>query len=141
MRKHRKKRDPLTDEALAKMLALMIEDKDPLGFRAAIWNFTALGRFGGFRCGEFAMDSRTSIRYYILPNGDLVVRCFVVRNFKFYDDTGDNVKEPLTNRRKVSHSGVEFDVQKNRMNGQSIKFARLSRRSSITALLRTNLIS
>ena len=106
----------------------MIEDRDPLGFRATIWNFTALGRFGGFSCGEFAMDSRTSIRYYILPNGDLVVRCFVVRNFKFYDDTGDNVKEPLTNRRKVSYSGVEFDVQKNRMNGQIIKFSRLSRR-------------
>ena len=126
--KAQKRRDSLSDEALAKMLDLMIEDKNPLGFKAAVWNFTALGRFGGFRCGEFAMDSRTQIRYYILPNGELIVRCFVIQNFKMYDDTGDNVKDPLSNRRKVSHSGVEFDVQKNRMNGQIIKFTRLSRR-------------
>ena len=72
----------------------MIEDRDPLGFRATMWNFTVLGSFGGFCCGEFVMDSRSSIRYYILPKGDQVVRYFVVRNFKLYDDTGDNVKEP-----------------------------------------------
>ena len=104
--------DPLPDEALAKMLELMIDDKNPLGFKAAVWNYTALGRFGGFRCGEFAMDSRTTIRYYLLPNGEKLVRCFTIRNFKFLDDVGDNVINPLRHRHKVSTSGVEFDVQK-----------------------------
>ena len=41
---------------------------------------------------------------------------------------GDNVVNPLRHRRKVSASGVEFDVQKNRMNGQIITFVRLARR-------------
>lgn len=36
-----RKRDPLTDEACAKMLDLMKDENNPLGFRAAVWNFTA----------------------------------------------------------------------------------------------------
>ena len=120
--------EPLTDEMCAKMNELQKDDNNPLGFRAAAWNFTALGRFGGFRCGEFAMDSKFTIRYYVLPDGSLVVCCFTLKNFKMYDDKGDNVRSPLQNRRKVAFTGTEFDVQKNRMNGQIITFKRLARK-------------
>ena len=58
--------------------------EDPLGFKAAVYEFTQLGSFGGFRQQEFAMDSKNQIKYYVKPNGDLVVRAFTVSNFLFY---------------------------------------------------------
>ena len=44
--------------------------KNPSGFRAAAWDFTNLGKCGGFREQDFAMALRTKIRYYVQPNGD-----------------------------------------------------------------------
>ena len=59
--------------------------EDPLGFKAAVYEFAQLGSFGGFRQQEFAMDSKSQIKHYVKPNGNLVVRAFTVRNFIFYD--------------------------------------------------------
>ena len=56
-----------------------------LGFKAAVYEFTALGRFGGFCWQEFAMDSTTKIKYYVLPDGTKVIRAFTLKNFIFYD--------------------------------------------------------
>jgi hypothetical protein len=100
-------------------------EEDPLGFKAAVYEFTQLGSFGGFCQQEFAMDSKTQIKYYVKPNGDLVVRAFTVSNFLFYDKDGALVKLPLRNRSLIKKLGTLYDIQKNRMNGQIIKFERV----------------
>ena len=51
---------------------------DSLGFRAAVWDISGLGCFGGFRQQEFAMDVQDVIKYYILPNGVKMARVFLV---------------------------------------------------------------
>ena len=56
-----------------------------LGFKAAVYEFTALSRFGGFRWQEFAMDSTTKIKYYVLPDGTKVIMTFTLKNVIFYD--------------------------------------------------------
>ena len=121
------RRDPLTDAMCAKMCELSKADKNPLGFKAAAWNYTAVGRYGGFRAQEFCMESKTVIRYYVLPDGTYIVRAFTVKNFIFYDDRGNPVKNPLKARRRCAVGATEYDVQKNRMNGQIISYKRLQK--------------
>ena len=71
------------------------------------------------------MDSKYTIRYYVLPDGTYVVRAFTVKNFICYDDKGDVIDEPLTARHQVVVGATQYDVQKNRMNGQIISYRRL----------------
>ena len=67
----------------------------------------------------------TEIRYYVLPDGTCVARAFVMRNFICYDDRGVTIYKPLAHRDLVHKLGQEFEVQKNRMNGQIICVGRL----------------
>ena len=53
------KQNPLNRKMIVMMHQLAQED--PLGFRAAAYDFTVLGSFGAFRRQEFAMDSKTKI--------------------------------------------------------------------------------
>ena len=118
------KRSPLTDKMIVKMQELAQED--PLGFKACAFEFTALGRFGGFRQQEFCMDSKKKIKHYIMPNGTKVVRAFTVKNFIFYDKDACKISRPLRQRNLADRIGTEYDIQKNRMNGQILSYARLS---------------
>ena len=94
-----------------------------LGFKAAVYEFTALGRFGGFRWQEFAMDSTTKIKYYVLPDGTKAVRAFTVKNFIFYNVDECRITRPLMKWDLMAKLGTEYDVQKHRMNGKIINFA------------------
>lgn len=117
------RRAALPDIVIAKMCELA-ETSDPLGFRATAWDATGLGRFTGFRQQEFAMDSKNSIKQYVLPNGVQVTRAFCVRNFHFRDTAKAPVDFPLINRAQIEEVGPQYDVQKNRRNGQIIWFRR-----------------
>ena len=118
------KRAPLNDKMIVKMQELA--EEDPLGFAAAAFDFTALGRFGGFRQQEFCMDSKKKIKYYVIPNGTKVVRAFTVKNFIFFDEDACRIVHPLLQRDLAERIGNEYDIQKNRMNGQILSYARLS---------------
>jgi len=118
------KRDPLTDKMIVKMQEMSRDD--PLGFKAAAYEFTALGRFGGFRQQEFCMDSKRTIKYYVMPNGAQIVRAFTVKNFIFYDEDKVTLIKPLRQRELAARIGTEYDIQKNRMNNQILSYARLA---------------
>ena len=113
------KRNPLTEAMCVRMLA-RARDEDALSFEAAAWNFTAVGRYGGFRAQEFCMDSPKEIRYYVMPDGTEIVRAFTNSDFLFYDKDSIAMEAPLRNRRKIKIGGQRYKVQKNRMNGQVI---------------------
>ena len=117
------RRSPLHPYVIAKLCELAQEDG--LGFKACVWDFTGVGRFGGFRLQEFAMDSKHTIKYYILPDGTAVVRCFTNKNFIARGEHRERISKPLFNRKAVKQLGTQFEVQKNRMNGQEIDHARL----------------
>lgn len=117
------RRAPLPHKMLAKMHELSKEDR--LGFRACIWDFVNLGRYGGFRMQEFAMDKSNEIKYYVKPNGELVTRAFVLRNFIFRTVDSIRLRNPMGSRHAIHDSGNEFDVQKNRQNGQIIFYKRV----------------
>ena len=116
LREHKKfedepaKRGPLTEKMIVEMCRQA--EEDPLGFKAAIYEFTQLGSFGGFRQQKFAMDSKNQIKYYVKPNGDLDVRAFTVSNFLFYNKDGVLVKKPLRDRKLIKKLGMLYDIQK-----------------------------
>jgi hypothetical protein len=111
------RREPLPDQVIVKMYELAQED--PLSFRACTFEITGLGRYGGFRCQEFAMDDHHTIKTYLMPNGVEVTRAFCVRNIKFRGRGRSTIVYPLTNRDMIEEVGTEYDVQKNRCNGQT----------------------
>jgi hypothetical protein len=117
------RRESLPDPVVERMRVLA-EGADPLGFRAAVWDITALGRYGGFRQQEFAMDVRDTIKWYVLPNGVKVARAFCVRNMHFRTVARIRIRSPLVNPDESEEVGPEYDVQKNRRNGQIIWFRR-----------------
>ena len=47
------------------------------GFRSLVWDITALGRYGGFRQQEYAMDHKNKVKYFNTPVGQ-VVRTFTI---------------------------------------------------------------
>lgn len=112
------RREPLPHNALVKMMELGQEE--PLGFRGVVWDIVGLGRYGGFRCQEFAMDNPHDIKYYTMPNGAVVTRAFVVRNIRFRDGARSEIRDIFGNRDRIEETGQEYDVQKNRRNGQVI---------------------
>ena len=113
------RREPLHDFVLTRMGDLA-QSASPLGFAAAVWDISALGRLAGFRQQEYAMDSRTSPKYYVKPDGTKVLRAFAVNNFLFRDALGVLVQDPLSRREAVVQVGIRYDIQKNGMNGQVI---------------------
>ena len=118
------RREPLHPYVIQKMCELA-KDADPLSFQACVWDFTGVGRFGGFRSQEFAMDSKKHVKMYVLPDGTLVVRAFTTDNFIMYDGRNARLANALQNRATAKAIGTLFVVQKNRRNGQIIKHQRL----------------
>ena len=75
------------DKVLAQMIRLT-DEGHPLSFREAIWLWTKLGRYTGFRRQEFAMESRSVIQVYVKPNGTHVVRTLTTKDYIWYNDNG-----------------------------------------------------
>ena len=119
------KREPLHDKVIIKMME-MAEGGDPYGFRRAIWLWTGLGRFGGFRRQEFAMEKKYEIQVYVKPDDTRVVRAFTLQNFIFFDEDERILRTKLAvKKREIAQQlGTEYDIQKNRMNGEIITFNR-----------------
>ena len=69
------KKSPL-NEKIVKMYKL--DQEDPLDFRAACFHFVVLSCYGGFRQQEFAMDTKKQIKFYVLPDGKMVVCAFTM---------------------------------------------------------------
>ena len=116
------RREPLPDLAWTKMAQLAAADD--LGFRAAVFDIATVGRYGGMRQQEFAMDFVDVVKTYVLPNGVEVARAFCIRNFLYRDAMRNRVQNPLSNEKSIEELGTEYDVQKNRRNGQIIWFRR-----------------
>ena len=116
------KREPLHNKVIALMLKLA-EEGNNLGFRRAIWLWTALGRYGAFRRQEFAMEKKDKIQVYVKPNGELVVRAFTMQDFLFYDEDGMQISydEVIMDRALARQTGQHYEIQKNRMNNQIVK--------------------
>ena len=119
------KREPLHDRVLVRMYELA-QGGDKFGLRRALWLWTRLGCFGGFRRQEFVMDKKTDIQFYVMPDGTLIARAFTIKNFIFFDEDEMRLAlhEVLRNRTLAMSLGTEYDVQKNRMNNQVITFNR-----------------
>ena len=89
------------------MLVYMMELADAghqFGFRWAIWLWTALARYCGYRRQEFAMGKKNEIQIYVKPNDKRVIRWLWVIN----------------DRALAKQTGQQYDIQKNRMNGQIV---------------------
>ena len=115
------KREPLHDRVLAQMLD-MSTGGPPHGFRRAMWLWTNVGRYAGFRRQEFAMEKKDVIQVYVKPNGDQVVRAFTVKDFIFYDDDGMQIEfQAVKSSRDLAEQvGHHYGIQKNRVNNQVI---------------------
>ncbi|EJK45582.1 hypothetical protein THAOC_35794, partial [Thalassiosira oceanica] len=117
------RRARLPDKVLERMRELSLED-DPHGFRRIAWLFTNVGRYAGLRIQEYGMDSCDVIKYYVLPDGTKVMRAFAVKDLLFYDEDGVLLSGLPANRESVEAVGLFFEIQKNRQNRQTQKFAR-----------------
>ena len=111
------------------MRELAIASPSSTSFQQAVWLWTALGRLGGFRMQEFAMDKHDTIGYYFTPAGNRVARAFTLKNFIFYSNSDVVVtwNEALRAPDSVARIATEYDIQKNRVNGQLITFSREDR--------------
>ncbi|EJK56000.1 hypothetical protein THAOC_24188, partial [Thalassiosira oceanica] len=117
------RRARLPDKVLERMRELSLDD-DPTGFRRIAWLFTNVGRYAGLRIQEYGMDRFDVIKYYVLPDGTKVMRAFAVKDLLFYDEDGVLLSGLPANRDCVEAVGLFFEIQKNRQNRQTQKFAR-----------------
>ena len=94
---------------------------DPSGFRAAYFDFVALGCYRGFRQQEFAMDTKKHTKYYVFSDGTTVVHAFTVKNFIFFDEDMTLLQE----RDVMEKFGTKYGVQNTCMNDQIIVYAKV----------------
>jgi hypothetical protein len=93
-----------------------------MGFRSLAWDIAALGRYGGFRQQEYAMDHKNKVKYFNTLKGQ-VVCAFTVENILFRDRDRMIVHDPLLYSELIKTVGTRYTVQKNRRNGQVIWFS------------------
>ena len=110
------KLEPQHNKVIALMLK-MAEEGNTLGFRRAIWLWTALARYGAFRRQEFAMERKDKIQVCVKPSGELVVRASTLRNLLFNDEDGMPISysEVIKDRALARQTGQHYAIQKNRM--------------------------
>ena len=75
--------------------------ENPFGFRASVYKFAALGCSGGFFQQEFAMDSKTKMKDYVLLDGTKMIRTSAVTNFMFY-----NVRRGIASKKRKKNKNI-----------------------------------
>jgi hypothetical protein len=102
--------EPLPDKAFNKMQELA-----SLGsftrFRSLAWDIATLGRYGGFRQQEYAMDHKTKVKYFNSPKGQ-VVRAFTIENILFQDRDRMVVHGPLLHPELIKTVGTRYAEKK-----------------------------
>ena len=123
------RRRELPDGVLTKMCELAGQAHRH-SFRACAWDFTGAGCFGGYREQEFAMASRQEIRWYVASDGTKIERAFLMDDFLPYDKYQIAIppRQVVTNREAIVSLGNRYKIQKNRRNGQIIRYSRLHSR-------------
>ena len=112
------RREPLPDKAFNKMQELASLGSFT-GFRSLAWDIAALGRYGGFRQQEYAMDHKTKVKYLNTPK-EQVVHAFTIENILFQDRDRMVVRDPLLHPELIKTVGMRYAVQRNRRSGQVI---------------------
>jgi hypothetical protein len=116
------RREPLSDKTFDKM-----HDFARLGpftgFKSLVWDIAALGRYGGFRQQEYAMDHKTKVKYFVTPAGQ-IARAFTMENILFRDKDRMIIRDALLRPDLVEAVGTRYMIQKNRRNGQVIWYSR-----------------
>ena len=74
---------PLSNKTFDKMHDLACPGPST-GSRALVWDIAALGRYGGFRQQEYAMDHKNKVKYFVTPIGH-IVHAFTMENILFRD--------------------------------------------------------
>ena len=110
------------------MFELPAEEKDAHGFRSIMWHITNIGLQGGLCRQEYAMEFPDKTQFYLLPNGQLVMRAFAVKDIKFFNSAsyqiGPITTLSLAERETIDAGGLLFKIQKNRQNNQLQRFKR-----------------
>ena len=90
------------------------KDSHALSFRRAIWLWSKLGQYTGFRRQEFAMEKQQVIRYYVKPDGTKVVRSFCLKDFIWYDEDKMiiSLSNVLADRELATQVGHHCEIQK-----------------------------
>ena len=70
------------------------------------------------------MDTKTDPIYYVKPDGTCILRTFSVRNILCRDADGTRIYHPLLYQDSIEDLGTEYDIKKNRRNGQVVYFRR-----------------
>ena len=116
------RREPLSDKTFDKMHDLA-RPGPFTGFRSLVWDIAALGRYGGFRQQEYAMDHKNKVKYFVTPAGQ-VVRAFTMENILFQDKDRMIICDALLHPDLVEAVGTRYAIQKNHRNGQVIWYSR-----------------
>lgn len=93
-------------------------------FERAIFNWICLGRFGGYRGGEFLQKTQDRVEYHTYPSKKRVVKAFVPKDWIFTDSDGKIIEE-LTEAHLdcLQSTEVTHRLQKNRRNNQKLNFS------------------
>jgi len=114
--------EPLSDKTFDKMHDLACPGPFT-GSRALVWDIAALGRYGGFRQQEYAMDHKNEVKYFVTPAGH-IVHAFTMENILFRDKDRMIIHDALLHPDLIEAVGMHYVVQKNRRNRQVIWYSR-----------------
>jgi hypothetical protein len=119
-----RQRSPLTKGMYVKM-AKQAEISAQDSVDSVLFDFFNLIRVGGFRVAEYAQKTQTKINEFEYGLGNKVAKAFVPTDLSFYD-----ANRRLMTLHSLNGSGdppkklkIEFEIQKNCQNGQTITFA------------------
>lgn len=116
------RRTHITPEFLSEFFTKANDDPTGLSFTSSMLDWTILGRFTGFRLGEYGQSTQQAIDFHETPNGNKIMKAFCRNDFAFFDKQGRRVSDPVNKEDLVHSVTITWRVQKNRRNGQKISW-------------------
>lgn len=115
------KREPITNQTAIRI----ITDGRSAPFtskKSLFRDTTVLAREVGPRSAELVQKTAGKPDYHEYPSGKRVIKALCEDNFTFYDDNDQLIADPVANRAAVRSMAIEWFIQKNRRNGEKLRY-------------------
>jgi hypothetical protein len=115
------KREPITNQTASRIISE--GRRSPFTSKKALFrDTTVLAREVGPRSAELVQRTAGKPDYHEYPSGKRVIKALCEDNFTFYDGNDQLIADPVANRAAVRSMVIEWFIQKNRRNGEKLRY-------------------
>ena len=116
----------MTPEFISELVRNAEESNEPDGFPKVLLDWALLSRYTGFRLCEYGQRTQKKRSYHVHPLKPTkpIMKAFCRNDFVFFDKSGRRITDLIRDGDLIYSVEITWRAQKNRRNGQKIKWTR-----------------